>query len=335
MAVPPLAGGARETAMAGTEHRVEFDFEIGFTNGGGINGQGFRLDIPGDDVTDDWVADAIVRDLRLLMVGPVRITNKRVLAEAHKRGPGGPRGGSPAPGEDAGGARSTAGLAGSPGARRLVDLSHPVIEGMTTYPGLPTPAIRPFLTREASAGHYAPGVTFAIDVLELCGNTGTYVDSPYHRYGDGADLASLPLDRLVDVPAVRVDVTGSSSLAVGARELLPYDLRGRAVLVHTGFARHWGTEAYLRDNPFLAPDAVDLLVREGAAIVGIDSLNIDSTADPERPAHSRLLAAGIPVCEHLTGLEQVPVDGAWFTALPAPVRDFGTFPVRAVASVPA
>ena len=217
--------------------------------------------------------------------------------------------------------------------RRLVDLSHPIVEGMTTYPGLPVPEIRPHLTREASTAHYAPGVTFAIDVLTLCGNTGTYVDSPFHRLADGQDLGELPLERLVDVPAVRVDVTGSGSRAVDARALLPYDLAGRAVLVHTGHDRHWGTEAYGRDNPFLTRDAVDLLVEAGAAIVGIDSLNIDDPADLTRPAHSGLLAAGIPICEHLTNLAAVPVEGAWFSAIPAPVRGTGTFPVRAVASI--
>jgi kynurenine formamidase len=298
------------------EYRVEFDFEITFTNGGGIQGQGFRLDIPAADVTDAWIADAIVRDLRLLMVGDVRITKRRVLNEAHKRGAIAPAG----PGE--------------PRARRFVDLSHPITAGMTTYPGLPTPSIEPFLTREASAGHYAPGVTFAIDVLTLCGNTGTYMDSPFHRHATGVDLADLPLERLVDVPAVRIDVIGSLSPAIDAPALLPYDLAGRAVLVHTGFDRHWGTEAYLRDNPFLTAAAVGLLVREGAALVGIDSLNIDSTSDPARPAHSELLGAGIPIVEHLTNLGSIPVDGASFTALPAPVRGTGTFPVRAVASIP-
>ncbi len=298
------------------DHRVEFDFAVTFTNGGGIQGQGFRLDIPGDDVTDDWIVDAIVRDLRLLMVGEVRISNRRVFAEAHKRG--------------------VVAESSSPAAsgRRLVDLSHPILAGMTTYPGLPTPSIEPFLTREASAGYYAPGVTFAIDVLTLCGNTGTYLDSPFHRHQDGTDLAGLPLERLVDVPAVRVDVTGAASLAVEARQLLPYDLAGRAVLVHTGFDRHWGTEAYLHDNPYLAANAVDLLVGVGATLVGIDSLNIDSTADPARPAHSKLLRAGIPIVEHLTNLGSVPVEGARFTAIPAPIRGTGTFPVRAVASIP-
>ena len=300
------------------DERVEFDFEIEFTNGGGLQGQEFRLDVPRADVSDTWLADALVRDLRLLMVGDVRITNRRSIQEPHKRGL------DPA---DAGGAPSSA--------RRLVDLSHPIEEGMTTYPGLPVPEIHPYLTRESSAARYAPGVTFAIDVLTFCGNTGTYVDSPFHRYGDGPDLAGLPLERLVDVPAVRVDVTGAATLAVDATSLLPFDLAGKAVLVHTGFDRHWGTEAYGRDNPFLTAAAVDLLVREGAAIVGIDSLNIDDPADLSRPAHSGLLAAGIPICEHLTNLAAVPVEGAWFSAVPAPVTGTGTFPVRAFASIPA
>ena len=300
------------------DERVEFDFEIEFTNGGALQGQEFRLDVPRADVSDTWLADALVRDLRLLMVGEVRIRNRRAIQEPHKRGLG------PA---DAGAATSTA--------RRLVDLSHPIEEGMTTYPGLPVPEIHPYLTREASVARYAPGVTFAIDVLTFCGNTGTYVDSPFHRFGDGSDLAGLPLERLVDVPAVRVDVTGAATLAVDAPALLPFDLAGKAVLVHTGFDRHWGTEAYGRDNPFLTAAAVDLLVREGAAIVGIDSLNIDDPADLARPAHSGLLAAGIPICEHLTNLAAVPVEGASFSAVPAPVSGTGTFPVRAFASIPA
>ena len=300
------------------DQRVEFDFEIEFTNGGGLQGQEFRLDVPNANVSDAWLADALVRDLRLLMVGDVRISNRRAIQEAHKRG-----------------LRPAQAGARPLSARKIVDLSHPIEEGMTTYPGLPVPQIEPFLTREASAERYAPGVTFAIDVMTFCGNTGTYVDSPFHRYGDGSDLAGLPLERLVDVPAVRVDVTGSTTLAVDAPALLPYDLAGRAVLLHTGFDRHWGTEAYGRDNPFLTPAAVDVLVREGAALVGIDSLNIDDPADSARPAHSGLLAAGIPICEHLTNLAEVPVEGALFSAIPAPVRGTGTFPVRAVASIPA
>jgi kynurenine formamidase len=218
--------------------------------------------------------------------------------------------------------------------RRIVDLSHPIEVGMVTYPGLPVPVIRPFLTRAESAGHYAPGVTFAIDVIGLCGNTGTYIDSPFHRHADGTDLAGLPLERIADVPAVRIDAGGSRSRAIDVRAFLPHDLAGKAVLVHTGFDRHWGTDAYLRDNPFLTRAVVDYLIAAGVALVGIDSLNIDDTGDPERPAHSELLRAGIPIVEHLTNLGAVPVEGARFTALPAPIRGTGTFPVRAIASIP-
>jgi kynurenine formamidase len=299
------------------DQRVEFDFEVEFTNGGGLQGQEFRLDVPNADVSDEWLADALVRDLRLLMVSEVRIRNRRTVEEPHKRGFGPPNtDAAPATG------------------RRLVDLSHPIEEGMTTYPGLPVPEIHPVLTREASAARYAPGVTFAIDVLTLCGNTGTYVDSPFHRYAGGSDLAGLPLERLANVPAVRVDVTGAARPAVDAPALLPYDLAGKAVLIRTGHDRHWRTDAYTEDNRYLTASAVALLVDSGAAIVGIDSLNIDDTADIARPAHSALLAAGIPICEHLTNLAEVPADGALFSAIPAPIRGTGTFPVRALASVP-
>ena len=217
---------------------------------------------------------------------------------------------------------------------RLIDLSHPIEAGMTTYPGLPAPEVRQHLTREASRAHYAPGVEFRIDVITLCGNTGTYIDSPAHRWADGADLASLPLERLVDVPAVRVDASNAGR-AIHAGAFAGLDLAGMAVLVQTGFDRHWRTEAYAHDNPFLAPDAVELLVAGGAAIVGIDSLNIDDTGDPARPAHSGLLRAGIPIVEHMTNLGSVPPTGARFTALPMPGVDLVTAPVRAVVRVPA
>ena len=218
--------------------------------------------------------------------------------------------------------------------RRIVDLSHPIEAGMVTYPGLPVPEIHAVLDRATSAGRYAPGVTFQIDLVTLCGNTGTYMDSPFHRWEDGADLAGLPPERLIDLPAVRIDVTGSASPGVDVAAFRGHALEGRAVLVHTGFDRFWRTDDYLRDNPFLTRGAVELLVDAGAALVGIDSLNIDSTADPERPAHSLLLAAGIPIVEHMTNLGSIPVEGARFTAIPAPVRGTGTFPVRALAVVP-
>ena len=215
----------------------------------------------------------------------------------------------------------------------LIDLSHPIEAGMTTYPGLPVPEVRQHLTREASRGHYAPGVEFRIDVVTLCGNTGTYLDSPLHRYAGGVDLASLPLERLVDVPTVRIDAT-TAGRAVHATTFDGHDLAGMAVLVHTGHDRHWRTDAYAEDAPFLALDAVRRLVEAGAAVVGIDSLNIDDIADGTRPAHSLLLGAGIPIVEHMANLGDVPATGAFFTALPAPFVDVVTAPVRAVVRVP-
>jgi kynurenine formamidase len=217
---------------------------------------------------------------------------------------------------------------------RIVDLSHPIEAGMVTYPGLPVPEIHAILDRATSAGRYAPGVTFEIDLITLCGNTGTYMDSPFHRYEDGLDLAGLPPERLLDLPTVRIDVTGSTSLAIGADAFAGHELGGRAVLVHTGFDRFWRTDAYLRDNPYLTADAVERLVGAGAALVGIDSLNIDSTDDTARPAHSGLLAAGIPIVEHMTNLASVPHEGARLTAIPAPIRGTGTFPVRVLAVLP-
>jgi len=216
--------------------------------------------------------------------------------------------------------------------RRFVDLSHVVEAGMITYPGLPAPEVQAVLDRVTSERRYAPGVTFEIDLITLCGNTGTYLDSPFHRYADGADLAGLPLDDLADLPALRVDV-GGGERAIDVDVLASLDLGGRAVLLHTGFDRFWRTDAYLRDNPFLTRAAADLLVGRGAALVGIDSVNVDDTGDLERPAHSVLLAAGIPIVEHLTNLVAVPVDGARFSAVPVPFRATGTFPVRAYAIV--
>jgi kynurenine formamidase len=296
------------------QYRVQFDFEIAFTNGGGLSGRGFRLDASGPEMVDDAIAAALVAELRLLMVETVQITNRRMLRERHKRDV------AAAPGADAG--------------RRLVDLSHPVEQGMTTYPGLPAPVIIQVLTREASRERYAPGTEFQIDRIDLCGNTGTYIDSPFHRYADGVDLAELPLERLAGLPGVRIDLTGAREPAIHRQALLPYELAGHAVLLHTGWDRHWRTDAYgAPDHPHLAADAVALLVGAGVALVGIDSVNIDGTSDGERPAHSGLLAAGIPVCEHLTNLGALPSTGFRFSAVPAPVRAFGTFPVRAFAEI--
>jgi arylformamidase len=217
----------------------------------------------------------------------------------------------------------------------VIDLSHAVVPGMTTYPGLAAPRLDVTVSREGSAERLATGVSFEIETLTLLGNTGTYLDSPFHYHADRADLAGLPLERLVNVPIVLVRAVGERAVTAGHLGD-PGRLWGKAVLVHTGWARHWGTPAYLDLGcPHLAADAAGLLVDANAALVGIDSLNIDDPADPARPAHHNLLGADIPVIEHLTNLDLLPGMGARLTALPAPIRGMASFPVRAVAVVPA
>jgi arylformamidase len=210
-----------------------------------------------------------------------------------------------------------------------LDLSHSITDGMTTYPGLPGPIICDFLSREASRAKYAPGVEFQIGKIEMVANTGTYVDAPFHRYRDGVDLSGLALESLADLDTVVIRATGERRVDRDAFGGLA--LRGRAVLVHTGWDRHWGTPRYLADNPFLTAAAAAYLVDQGAALVGIDSLNIDDLGDLARPVHSTLLGAGVPIVEHLRGLEQLPDAGARFFAVPPKVVGLGTFPVRAFA----
>ncbi|HEX8626904.1 MAG TPA: cyclase family protein [Catenuloplanes sp.] len=213
----------------------------------------------------------------------------------------------------------------------IVDLSHPINDGMVTYPGLAGPHLRIATSRGASSARLADGVSFEIQTLTLVGNTGTYVDAPYHYHGDRADCAQLPLERLVNVPIVLVSALGATAVTP-AHLGDPGLLWGHAVLVHTGWARHWGTDRYLDlDCPHLTEEAAAALVDANAAVVGIDSLNIDDPGNPRRPAHHRLLGADIPIVEHLTNLGSVPPSGARFIALPAPVRAMGSMPVRAVA----
>ena len=213
----------------------------------------------------------------------------------------------------------------------LVDLSHEVEEGMVTYKGLPAPVICDFLSHEDSHAVYAPGTEFQIGKIDLCSNTGTYVDSPFHRYRDGADLAGLPLERLAELDAVVVDGGGSRAIGPAAFEAL--EVAGRAVLVRTGWDRHWRTDAYFEGHPFLTADAAEHLLGAGAVFVGIDSLNIDDTDDGTRPVHTALLGAGVPICEHMTNLGALPAEGFRFSAVPVKVRGMGTFPVRAYAAV--
>ena len=217
---------------------------------------------------------------------------------------------------------------------RFIELSHPIVEGMKTYPGLPEPRVEVLVDYEASRERYRNQAEFYIASLHLCGNTGTYVDSPRHRYRDGTDLAGLPLERLANLPAIVIDATGAER-AIRSDLFRNLDVTGCAVLVRTDFSRHWGTPAYFNDNPFLAADAAEFLVSKQPAFVGIDSLNIDDTGDPSRPTHTKLLGAGIPVCEHMTNLNALPATGARLHAVPIAWVGGATFPVRAYAIVEA
>jgi kynurenine formamidase len=215
--------------------------------------------------------------------------------------------------------------------QRIVDLSHLIEDGMTTYPGLPPPHICDFWTREGSAANYDDGSSFQIGRIDMVANTGTYLDAPFHRYAEGSDLADLPLASLADLSGIVVRRPWENELATDASHFHGLDVRGKAVLVHTGWDRQWRTERYGVDHPFLTGEAADWLVANAAALVGIDSTNIDDTRERARPVHSRLLAADIPICEHMTGLGSLPDDGFRFSAVPPKVRGMGTFPVRAYA----
>jgi kynurenine formamidase len=293
------------------ERRVCFDFEVDFSNGGGIQGQGFRLDIESDDIDDHALADYIVRDMRLLMVGAVRIRNKKIIHERHKRKP-----------------QAAPGNAFRPD---LIDLSHVVHSGEEVYPGLPAPRVSDHLSHQASAGRYAEGVTFQIARIDMVANSGTAIDAPSHRYPGATDVARLALGDIADVDAVVVHLQGMQGRSIDRAALAALDVRGRAVLLDTGWAAHWSTPAYLQAQPFLSRDGAEYLRDQGAALVGIDALNIDDTADPQRPVHSILLAAGIPIVENLASLAALPAEGLRFSAVPMRMAGMGTFPVRAWA----
>lgn len=215
----------------------------------------------------------------------------------------------------------------------IVELSHEIRDRMVTYPGLPAVRIGAHTTHEASKVQYAPGTTFHIARLELVGNTGTYIDAPFHRDEDAEDLADIPLERLVDLPGLVLRAP-ENSRELGPELFAGRELRGRAILVHTGWSRRWGRNHYFVGHPYLSAEAAALLAAAEPALVGIDSLNIDSTADPARPVHTALLRAGIPILEHLCNLERLPDEGFRFFAAPPRLVDVGSFPVRAFALVP-
>ena len=222
------------------------------------------------------------------------------------------------------------------GKRVLLDLSHVVRHGMTTYPGLPGPVIEDHLSRADSRSKYSPGTEFQIGRICMVANTGTYVDVPFHRFDGGADLSEVPLSRFVDLEGVAVSSVSASSKSrgIGQEAFSGLELTNRAVLVHTGWDRHWATPRYGDDDhPFLTATAVEWLVAQRPAVVGIDSVNIDDMLDLTRPAHTGLLDAGIPVLEHLTGLEQLVGTRFRFHAAPLAVAGMGTFSVRAYALV--
>lgn len=216
----------------------------------------------------------------------------------------------------------------------LVDVCHTIEDGMITYKGLPPPVITEYLTREQSREHYAPGTEFHIGRIEMVANTGTYLDSPFHRYADGTDLSGLDLYSLANLNGIVVRV-GASERGISVAALTGFDVNAKAVLFHTGWDRRWRTEGYSDGtHPFLTADAAEYLAQAGAALVGIDSYNIDDTADTSRPAHSILLGRGIPIVEHLCGLGELPNEGFKFFAVPVKIKRFGTFPVRAFGIVP-
>lgn len=304
-----------------TDRRVTFDFEVDFSNGGGIQGQDFRLDIEGTDITDDALASFIIKDMRLLMVGEVRILNKQIIEERHKR--------AEHPAEP------TQETTTEAGADSFVDLSHTITDGMITYKGLPAPLVCDHMSFLQSHDHYGEGTEFQIGRIEMVANTGTYIDTPAHRYRDGHDLEGLKLERISNLPGLVVRASGSEGRAIDWQIFAACDLTGRAVLVETGWDKHWGKDQYFEGHPFLTEAAAVYLRDHGAQLVGIDSLNIDDTSGGTRPVHSVLLAAEIPIVEHMTNLSALPVEGFRFFAAPPKVRGMGTFPVRAHARLEA
>ena len=216
--------------------------------------------------------------------------------------------------------------------KSLIDLSHTVEEGLATYKGLPAPVICDFLSREASKEIYADGTTFQIGKIEMCSNTGTYLDSPFHRYESGKDLSQLDLKSLAALDGVKIKI-GLDVTAIDASYFEGIEVRGKAVLIQTDWSRHWNTEQYYEGHPFLTADAAEHLKQNGAKLVGIDTYNIDDVSGKERPVHTILLGAEILIVEHMCALESVPESGFEFYAVPVKVKGFGTFPVRAFAQI--
>ncbi|GAB3943219.1 hypothetical protein GCM10029976_065510 [Kribbella albertanoniae] len=298
-------------------YRARFDATVAFTNGGGLQVQGFLVDVPSADVTSGQIGELFLDSLGLLMAGDVRLSNLEIVEAAHK----GTRGGPAADGTPRGEGTT------------YIELGHVIRDGMITLPNLPGPSFSQQLTREASREVYAPGTEFEIGLLTMVTNTGTYMDSPYHRYPDGHDLTGFSLERTADLPTVVVRVEDSGRLGIDAAALATYDVRGKAVLLHTGDDARFGTPEYVDEPHFLTRDGAEWLIEHGAVLVGIDAANIDDMTDGTRPAHTLLLGAGVAIVEHLTNLAEVPPTGALFTATAPRIEGLGTFPVRAYAKL--
>ena len=249
------------------DKRVKFDFEIFFTNGGSLKGEDFRLDIAGEVITDKELADYLVADMRLLMVGRVEIINKVVFAEAHKRKP----------------------INQEIGNTLLIDLSHTIEHGLVTYKGLPAPIVCDYLSREDSKKFYEAGTEFQIGKIEMVTNTGTYLDCPFHRFADGKDLSEVGLEAFTDLEGIKISVPFTETLAVTKQHLEGFEIRNRAVLIQTDWSNHWNTEKYYENHPYLTQEAAEYLRDCQVKLVGIDSHNIDNTQLNSRPVHTTLL----------------------------------------------
>ncbi|MEO6549802.1 MAG: cyclase family protein [Ferruginibacter sp.] len=293
------------------DKRVKFDFEIYFTNGGSLTGQDFRLDIFEDAISDEAVEKLIVADLRLLMVGEIKISNKEILNESHKR----------------------KSIRKDPGAGIFIDLSHTIENGLITYKGLPAPVICDYLSREASKQFYEEGTSFQIGKIEMVSNTGTYLDCPFHRFENGKDLSEIELESFTDLEAIVIRKHFTETLQITKEYFENYELRNRAVLINTGWDKHWNTENYYENHPFVTKEAAEYLMDNNVKLVGIDSHNIDDTSGKSRPVHTTLLGAGILIVEHLCQLHLLPEDGFTFSAIPPKFKGVGTFPVRAMAKL--
>lgn len=293
------------------QKRVKFDFEIYFTNGGNIKGEDFCLDIQGDTISDKELADYIVTDLRLLMVGQTKILNKIIFEEPHKRKP----------------------INEKKETNLLIDLSHTIKNGLITYKGLPAPIICDYLSREDSKLHYEKGTEFQIGKIEMVTNTGTYIDCPFHRFENGKDLSEVDLSHFADLEAVVIRVPYAETIEITEEHLKNYEIRNRAVLIQTGWDKHWNTENYYENNPFLTKQAAEYLRDCAVKLVGIDSHNIDDTRGKSRPVHTTLLGAEILIVEHLCNLYLLPDDGFTFSAIPPKFKGVSTFPVRAFAKL--